>query len=40
MSVVDGSFATLGAGDTGSAADQCLTCQAVPLSELTLTLAH
>ena len=42
MSVVEGSFANLstGNGDADNAADRCLTCQAVPLSELTLTIAH
>lgn len=36
MRVVDGNVAQLGGDD--SATDQCLTCQSVPLSELTLAL--
>ncbi|MFT4118483.1 molybdopterin-dependent oxidoreductase [Bradyrhizobium sp.] len=36
MRIVDGRVASLGESD--GAADQCLTCQAVPLSELTLAL--
>jgi hypothetical protein len=36
MRIVEGNVAQLGGGD--AATDQCLTCQAVPLSELTLAL--
>jgi ferredoxin-NADP reductase len=36
MRIVEGTIARLGGDDT--ATDQCLTCQAVPLSELTLAL--
>ncbi|MBR0779825.1 molybdopterin-dependent oxidoreductase [Bradyrhizobium iriomotense] len=36
MRIVDGQVAQLGSGD--SSAEHCLTCQAVPLSELTLAL--
>jgi hypothetical protein len=36
MRIVDGRVAQLGDGD--SSAEHCLTCQSVPLSELTLAL--